>query len=242
MNMESNLHLTEDQISAALDGMIDDGTRQHLEDCAACQALLAEAGQRENTLMDILFRHDCPSPDSLRDFAMTLLGDLENAAVLSHLQDCALCRAELAEMRAFVNSDELALEEAPQAVSAKDSTDIFTQLGDLLLRGSTGRALPALRGEDQDLITFETEGFTMLIEIVQEAGAYAVMGQIIAANLSDWIGALVECRQEKQVRATAFVSEAGIFRCAPSVTGPINLRIIPESGRPIFVQDIKPGR
>jgi hypothetical protein len=97
----------------------------------------------------------------------------------------------------------------------------------------------AVRGDRPYLLRFEAEGFTLLVDIEAGAGRYTLMGQIIAADLAEWRGAMVECRQDKQVVSTAFVNEVGIFRCELADSRPVRLRIIPETGRPIFVQDFR---
>ena len=238
--MDCNQPLSDDQISAALDGSADEQTQQHLKDCPDCQSRLNDARHFESNLTSKLFRHDCPSANRLRDYAMAFMNTAQAAEMATHLEICARCRAELAEIQAFLSADEVILEaESPEVTET--SAQIFAKLGDLILRPVRGQMVAAVRGEAQEPMRFETEGLTLFIEIEHKQDVYTVIGQIIATDQDRWGGALVECRQDNRVIATAFVKEVGIFSCDMPEARPFDLRIIPETGQSVFISNIQPG-
>ena len=237
--MDCNQPLSDDQITAALDNELDELAQEHLNGCPACQARLESARRFESRLKQRLYRFECLPPNLLRDYAMDLLDSGQVSRVDAHLGNCPLCRNEVADLRAFLEVDELEIAESP-AQPESSLLDIFKRFGDLIPRPASARPASVLRGVGREPMQFEAEDLTLFIEIEKQQNGYAVMGQIIAIEQDKWIGALIECRQENQVVATSFVSEAGIFSCELPDLQSTSLRIIPETGRPVFIENIQP--
>src|SRR5689334_6461597 len=93
--------LTDDQISAALDGASEPGVRDHLARCTSCARRLQQAQQIEQGLHRRLLRWDCPAPLELADYQLRRASPDEARAIELHLAGCARCRDELAELGAF---------------------------------------------------------------------------------------------------------------------------------------------
>lgn len=104
-------HLTRDDLTRLWQQQLPDDARlralQHLRDCAACSALLAadarvdaEAARLQSILAASEERH-LDAETELHPYVDGLLGDVEREIVESHLDDCAACRADVADLRAL---------------------------------------------------------------------------------------------------------------------------------------------
>jgi hypothetical protein len=91
--------LTEDELSAILDGEADDRLLAHVRDCPYCAARLEEAGDMEWLLSTALYRGDCPDVTALQAYANGSLDAAAVAAVAAHLDLCPYCQRDLASLR-----------------------------------------------------------------------------------------------------------------------------------------------
>ena len=85
--------LTEDQISAAIDGEVEPGVLQHLSQCTSCMSRLEQARRFEQALRARLYRWDCPPVQQLGDYHLGLLSQAGADAIARHLGQCERCRA-----------------------------------------------------------------------------------------------------------------------------------------------------
>jgi hypothetical protein len=90
----------------------------HLEQCAICQERLARYRETHTYLVSHLYRHSCPDAAQLSFYCANLLPADERTHIASHLLECPLCMAEVAETRAFLN-EELLPEPVPVSLSRK---------------------------------------------------------------------------------------------------------------------------
>ena len=68
MTCSLNSPLSEDTLSAVIDGLVDDETSAHLAQCPGCRARLEAARAVEHSLHTRLYRFDCPSSQELADY------------------------------------------------------------------------------------------------------------------------------------------------------------------------------
>lgn len=104
MTMTPCLHppaLGEVQLLQALDGAADAATASHLAACPHCRQALARLAEDDRLLRSRLAGDPCPSRDSLAAFADGELPPETAAVVDAHAAECAVCRADLAELAAF---------------------------------------------------------------------------------------------------------------------------------------------
>ncbi|HLI08785.1 MAG TPA: hypothetical protein VKV40_19645 [Ktedonobacteraceae bacterium] len=112
----------------------------HLEQCATCQGRLALYRETQAFLVSRLYRHSCPDATRLSFYCANLLPPDERIHIASHLRECPLCMAEVAETRAFLN-DELLPEPLPVSLRGQVQRVFATlvrQRAQLVLRGERG--------------------------------------------------------------------------------------------------------
>lgn len=80
------------------------GAAGHLEHCSICQQRLTSYKQTNDFLLVQLYRHSCPSATLLNHYCADLLADDETMHTAWHIQDCPLCRAEVADIRHVLNN------------------------------------------------------------------------------------------------------------------------------------------
>jgi hypothetical protein len=234
MECSSPPPLTDDQLSAALDQAAAPDVIDHLAGCASCTARLQEAQQAEQSLRSALYRWDCPPPQILAEYHLGMPSAEEQRAIMRHLEICARCSEEMAELVLFMR------DEAPVATSLAPGPMRHPPS-----RGwSLARLLPrtpalALRGGASAPLMFEADGgVTIFLEIEPAAGGQAELrGQLVADDQDDWIGALAELRQAGALRATAVVDDLGTFRVAALPTQPTELRITRADGRALLLPE-----
>jgi len=157
---------------------------EHLKQCPACRARLAEHLAFERRLRQALYRFDCPSLDLLRDYHWGYLPAGERERVEAHLATCSHCAAELADLARFVAAERAEpastlLAQAQQA--AAQARLIVAQLVSPALS-----PVPVLRGETRgvetrDVLLFDAEGVALSVNLEQEgAGTYTLFGQILS--------------------------------------------------------------
>ena len=95
--------LTEDQLTDALDGAANSSVREHLERCSYCTMRLAEAHRTETAIQRQLSRWDAPTVDELADYVMGMLDDLERRRIDAYLRTSPSARAEVDNLRTFLN-------------------------------------------------------------------------------------------------------------------------------------------
>lgn len=110
MNCSIPPPLTEDQISAAVDGTASRAVRSHLRQCPGCAARVEEAKRREQAVASVLHRFDCPTALQLGELELGLVPPDEAESIHQHLALCARCTEDLAELRSL-----LAPEQQPEA-------------------------------------------------------------------------------------------------------------------------------
>jgi len=227
MECSSPPPLTDDQLSAALDQSAAPDVIEHLANCGACAARLQAAQLAEQSLRSALYRWDCPAPEALAEYHLGRPSAEEQRAIIRHLETCARCREEMAELVLFMRDD------APVAAPAKPSPVRPVSRGWTLARLLPRAAVPALRGGTGAPLMFETDdGVTIFVELQPLAGGQTELrGQLVADDQDAWTGALVELRQSGVLRATAVIDDLGTFRVAALPTQPTELQIARADGR-----------
>ncbi|MEO7912420.1 MAG: hypothetical protein ABIV47_22465 [Roseiflexaceae bacterium] len=234
MECSSPPPLTDDQLSAALDQIAAPDVIDHLANCASCATRLQAARQAEQVLHSALYRWDCPTSQTLADYHLGRPSADQQRAIMRHLETCARCSEEIAELELFMR------DELPAAAPVEP---VLVQRP--AARGwALGRLLPhtpalALRGAAGAPLMFETDdGVTIFLELQPIAdGQVELRGQLVADDQDGWTGALVELRQAGMLRATTPIDDLGTFRVAALPTQPTELRASRADGRALLLPE-----
>ncbi len=82
----------------------------HLASCQHCSTWVAEFRGLERSLIQKLYRWDCPPNQILGEYQMGLLSSDVERAVQLHLKKCVLCAAEVATFIEFMVNDPMLVE------------------------------------------------------------------------------------------------------------------------------------
>jgi hypothetical protein len=228
--------LTDDQLSAVLDGEPAPDVRAHLAACAACAARLEQARRVEKGMRAALHRWDCPPSQRLAEYHIGRLAGEQERALQRHLEACASCKQEIEDLRLFLLEDVDQAAPAPTPAAAQPAP---ARRGPLIARLLPRVAAPALRGAGGGPIQAQADGITIFLDVrAAGAGQVAIQGQVVADEQERWAGALVELRQGGALLATAAIDDLGMFGVGPIPAGLAELRLIPRRGRAVALPDL----
>ena len=230
MECSSPPALTDEELSAILDGEFDETIQQHLSRCPGCAARLAEMRQMDR-LFHNLRRIECPSPQQIADFHFRFLDDERANIIQQHLESCPRCQDELAILKAFL---ELPSEEpvTNPIIPLWDTEGVYKAT-----RVDTSGNL-ALKGQDEKAAHDVQAGTARIfLETSPVPTGYVLSGQVVDSEVS-WGSAVVEVWQENALQQVGILDEMGEFRFEFSTALPITLYITSSSGVRIVIEDI----
>lgn len=204
--------LEEGDLLAYVDGEAAPQVRQHIADCAFCQAEVAALQQAAARLTEALYREECPDVDALLAYDMGLVSAGERRRLERHVRDCSYCRVELTE---------LAVPMPPTAVSTRVAHQV-TQLKEMGKRMLTAVLQPmplqpalALRGTGETRHVYQVDDFQIILVKTAPIAIeklWPVEGQLL--SLSDpyrlFNGRVVVHKEGTAVRETP-IDELGYF-------------------------------
>lgn len=230
--------LSDDALSAALDGDTPVEVEHHLRQCPGCAERLEQAGRLEAALAQSLNRWDCPPPEELADYHLGLLPPDQQRTITRHLTLCVRCSTEVEELRQFLTAD--APEPITESMEAVPSRRVRTLVARLLppvpllqLRG--------VRGADRGPHVAQSDEATIILDQERDQQSMVRLRGQIADEMgrqARWNGALVALRQQGTVVATAFVDDAGGFLCGPIAASTSELRITAGDGTAIVIEEL----
>jgi hypothetical protein len=229
--------LSEDALSAAIDGSADERVYAHLAQCPACQARLEAARATEQALRSRLHRFDCPSSQELADYHLGMLGIVDAArdrAIIRHLEQCVACTAEIAALRSFLDEAP-----APAAQAPVVATQPRASLGDVFARLLPRAPQMALRGAASATISAEVDDVTILLDPQPGSQGLLLHGQLLSLDQERFDGALVTVQAGEALLAEGAVDDMGSFSVGPLAVAVVDVRIAPSEGPAIWVKGVE---
>jgi hypothetical protein len=160
----------------------------------------------EAQLNSVLYRFDCPSPETLQAYYWRELPTTASNQFENHLQQCPLCRAEMASLQGFMRETAPAAQAEPALrphsqnsfpqnllLRAQEFADqmrlvianlvppVAPQFATVALRGDS---VPRLQGAAQTSLLFEADDTDISLLVQKEqAGTLRLAGQLFASDL-----------------------------------------------------------
>lgn len=224
------------ELDALLDGQDMPHVQQHLRICAACRTRLEQNAVEENLVRQALFRLDCPSTDSLREYYWKALPTSEQTRIQNHLHQCSYCQTEFEQLKDFVeprpvplSTVELTLQDMARAM----------KWAILSLVAPNGPAMMPLRGQMVQSLLFEDEQAALSLNLTwDDAGQCTLFGQVLSPAVAAIGGLPVQLSTlapEKWISQTELSSNAtfelsrlnpGVYQL--SITFPDLVLLIPD--------------
>lgn len=227
--------LTDDQLSAFLDGSQDEAVAQHLAACESCALRMQALRTLDEELVDRLRpgRRLCPTPHQLGEYSLGVATPAEIRHIERHLDYCPRCQAELEALSDFLGSDAAPVQDTQPLLESAPSvrfdprrprlraTALRPAAGGAALRGS-GRSFQAEVGSFRVLINVERRSLEPLV--------FYLSGNVLGAP-SIWREGLVRVSQGGALLAVAPLDERGGFaECGPLGMGTTELVIVAPQG------------
>jgi hypothetical protein len=138
----------------------------------------------ELNMRRLLYRFDCPSPDTLRDYYWVDLPPAQHRAIDRHLAHCPHCTAELHDLISFVGA-----EAARTNKPVGDQPDFIARIRVIIARLITPTLEPfvltSLRGENNEVLLFEADELALTINVErEERGRLTLTGQVLSSARS----------------------------------------------------------
>ncbi|HEX6288520.1 MAG TPA: hypothetical protein VFZ66_04975 [Herpetosiphonaceae bacterium] len=238
--------ITEDQISAAIEGFVDPVVQSHIGQCPSCNVRLQHAQQMEGALKAKLYRWDCPSPQRLGEYVLAMISSQsEERSIVRHLEQCAACKSEVEELGGFLvpnTAPDTATVSKPEPAREKERGWAHTwpqAFGQIFARVVPRTSALAMRGAASGPIMAEADGTTIVLDVQPASeGQVTILGQVVDADQDRWTGALVVLRQAGNVQATATANDLGSFSCGPLAAAPVELMIASPVGQTVVLPEI----
>ncbi len=225
--------LTEDEITAALDGEAEFSVQQHLALCPDCTARLTRARQIEQKLRVKLHRWNCPTPQELGNYYFKQSSHDEE--ITEHLKLCVRCSDELAELQRFLEIEITEFVKVPPEIKPKRMRPF---LGERIAQLLPKTAALAVRGVDKGPLVAQAGDITIFLAVESTAQGTLLTGQLAAPDQQLWFGAIVEIMQSDTLQAAVVVDEWGSFRQVPFQLYPTNFCITSIGGQTILLKDV----
>jgi hypothetical protein len=234
--------LSEDELLAIMSEVADPTVLEHLEQCGFCQEQLKRLEQMEGRLRQRLYRWDCPDAETLGAFALNLLPAEEHSQIADHVQDCPVCRQDLAAVRHFWEVIDEAEDREYRQIARPEKPPSPTAIPRPMrhpipvMRGamSTGAAF---RGDGPQ--SFELDGLRLVVFATQEQGYYELNGQLLGPEAPNWRSGLVRARQGETKPILGIINERGKFQCRLPTADDANLTITAQNGMTITIEGVR---
>ncbi|HVB72193.1 MAG TPA: hypothetical protein VNE38_01435 [Ktedonobacteraceae bacterium] len=211
---------------------------QHLARCQRCSAYVAESRGLERSLIQKLYRCDCPLNQILGEYQMGLLsGDVANA-VQAHLGSCVQCTAELATLTEFLANDPVLVERlAVQSSSQHNHSGVKQQvrhtIEELLDRSTTKvRRIAAVLQPQQPRLAYQRQ--------VTNAGIWPRRYTVEDFSISMQLERVTERNDALQLiglvtrKGTTLEALQGIPVSLLSQTSPVYMQTVDDTGNFVF--------
>jgi hypothetical protein len=155
-----------------LDGQASAEITAHIEQCSHCRERAQRLAQQEGLLITQLYRVDCPSPSKLGEYHLGVLPLAQRDAIRRHLEECPLCRSEVAQLEGYLDHLASDLEPGPlQQVVQRIQVLVARLVGG----GSGGSrpgqlALAGVRGDDSGApLVYHADEVQVIVEVETDA-------------------------------------------------------------------------
>ncbi len=202
--------LSEQQLLAYTDGVVDEQVDNHLGRCPYCRERANQLGRLEDRLTARLYRLTCPRPEELGEYHLGMIDSDRAAAIQRHLSECPYCTREVLQLESYLRVLAPTIEFSPM--------ERVKVLIARLVGGGQGWGQPSpmpifagVRGEEEGPLIYQVDGVQIAIEIQDDAeqpGRKIVLGLVTGL---DSTGLNVTLRQVDQIVATVSVDNAGNF-------------------------------
>jgi hypothetical protein len=202
-------------------------------------AELNNVDRLEARLRGILYRFDCPAPQTLGEYRLGLVMASERADIERHLALCPHCRAELATLDQFLHDFSLDVEQkpAPESGIGKAARTVIARLVEWGQGQAGGIALPGLqpayaglRGEGglPRRYVAETISINLSVEPDPEAADRRLLLGLVAPHegeLAAWEGTPVVLQQGGQTVMATQVDDLSNFALSGVAPGAYTLTL-----------------
>ncbi len=173
------------ELLAYADRAASPAVQQHVSACPACQERALQLALEQQTFGKLLHRAGCPAPIALGEYHLGVASAPQASELAEHLAVCPACRAELADLAAFMKRLRQPVVEGAEDLFGSLRT-VVARLSISPLAGPSGVFVPALRGPDSDSerapVVYEAEDVLVTVDSWTERPGQSdrVVGGLVA--------------------------------------------------------------
>lgn len=250
--------LSDDMLFDAAVGNASNDTLNHLKDCEYCEERLHEVHQFIQAFEALLPRIDCPSPQKIVEYALTLSdtsnmpdmhSDAEREQIRMHLTECVSCSGELARWQKAEALPDVLDETKPHVKppQGKGTSQPHQRLElAAQYRGNVPDAA-SIRyrdgSSDEYFLDILAGNITLFLELRRSTDHWLLTGQLIDHDPThQWTGAGIELWQDGELVTLEILSEENDFKLNLNTLTPIDLRIHAANQRPLILEGVQLDR
>lgn len=225
--------LSDDELSAILDGIFDDQVQIHLENCESCTARLDKMQKLEKTLQQRLNRFECPSSVQLGEFYLQMLKADEIQRIAQHVEGCPRCQNEISTLIHFLDDSQESPRKKAEIIRVPANywiVESIETVGNLALR--------TLRGSNESHshdVKVNTANFYLETSVTDQK--LHLTGQVIDSDVN-WIGAVAEIWQNDLPQHICILDEMCEFKAELNRPDPVTLYITTTTEITVLIKKI----
>lgn len=206
------------QLQTYLDQEASPEVRQHLDQCPHCLERAQSLAKLQQSLIERLFRATCPLPEELGEYQLGLVSSQNKIDIAQHLLDCPHCRAEVAQLRSFLDQPDPHLQPGPVERAIRP---IRVLIADLLSGPSSllapskpayAPALAGVRGQAEEPFVYAAGDIQIMLQVqpdTQQADRRTILGLIM--GLADPQAMQAILYQQSRRKTSVEIDELGNF-------------------------------
>ena len=212
----------------------------HLRQCAHCRERARALAAFEGRLAAGLYRALCPTPQELGEYHLGLLAADQATAVEQHLAGCPHCAREVAQLQAFLASQEPVREPAPGPLE-QVREQVRVWIAQLLAPGPGLAPAPVgIRGQEQASRTYRAGGVEVVLGVQPDAeqpDRSVILGLVIGLDAA---GVAAHLWQNRRPIATVEVDDLDSF-VIPGIAPGVYELVLAGPKLEIVIQDLQIG-
>jgi hypothetical protein len=236
METDQNQPLTDDEISALLDGTANERLRNGVKGNITYQEQVEDA-RFVAKLGNVLYRMDCPPTQVLVNYHLGFIDPIQQDGMERHIEICASCQKDIIALEDFLGDSNGHDSKTDPTTSVSPQRTVATiHSPQVQIRGSAVRGLP------RSLAAQAGEDLAIILQVSEDKVGVLLQGQLAPTptNTINWVSATVELRLGDHAEPhVTTIDDVLQFRFQQIEATSVDVCLISTEGQIVQIDNIK---